>query len=146
MANSNTTHRFVPQAGFCILSAHRMAARFVPCGLILEPDSAWCRKAGRGGMDDDLAEYLREVERALTRMRSEIRAQEIFIEVLLKAASGSIDENRESILTALWIAHAERTETHGDDDEIARFLAKFSARLDVALGRAPKQTGNAKKA
>jgi hypothetical protein len=123
-----------------------MAVKLVSCGLILEPDSAWCRKAGRGGMDDNLAEYLREVERALSRMRSEIRAQEIFIEVLLKAASGSIDENRESILTALWIAHAERTETHGDDDEIARFLAKFSARLDVALGRAPKQPGKREKA
>jgi hypothetical protein len=92
-------------------------------------------------MDDNLAEYLREVERALTRMRSEIRAQEIFIELLLKAASGSIDENRESILTALWIAHAERAETHGEDDDIARFLAKFSARLDLALGRAAKKPG-----
>jgi hypothetical protein len=46
----------------------------------------------------------------------------------------------------LWIAHAERTETHGDDDEIARVLAKFSARLDAALGRAPKQTGKREKA
>ena len=51
-------------------------------------------------MDDNLKEYLREVERALTRMRSEIRAQDIFIDLLLKAASGSIDENREKILTA----------------------------------------------
>ena len=92
-------------------------------------------------MDDNLADYLREVERALSRMRSEIRAQEIFIELLLKAASNSIDENRESILTALWIAHAERTETHGEDDEIARLLAKFSARLDTALGRAPQNAG-----
>jgi hypothetical protein len=136
----------VPQARPLYPLRSADAVKLVPCGLILEPDSAWCRKAGRGGMDDNLAEYLREVERALSRMRSEIRAQEIFIEVLLKAASGSIDENRESILTALWIAHAERTETHGDDDEIARFLAKFSARLDVALGRAPKQTDKREKA
>ncbi len=95
---------------------------------------------------DDLAGYLREVERALSRMRSEIRAQELFIELLLKAASASIEENRESILTALWIAHAERTETHGEDDEIARFLAKFSARLDAALARAPQRSSKPKKA
>jgi hypothetical protein len=88
-------------------------------------------------MDDDLAGYLREVERALRRMRSEIRAQDIFIDLLLKAASASIDENRESILTALWIAHAERAETHGDDDEIAQHLARYSARLDTALARTP---------
>jgi hypothetical protein len=92
-------------------------------------------------MDDDLAGYLREVERALGRMRSEIRAQDIFIELLLKAASASIEENRESILTALWIAQAERTETHGTDDEVARVLAKFSARLDAALARAPRKAG-----
>jgi cell division protein ZapA (FtsZ GTPase activity inhibitor) len=89
---------------------------------------------------DNLADYLKEVERALSRMRSEIRAQELFIELLLKAASGSIEENREAILTALWIAHAERTETHGEDDDIARFLAKFSARLDAALTRTPQKT------
>ena len=90
-------------------------------------------------MDDNLAEYLREVERALSRMRSEIRAQEIFIELLLKAASASIEQNRESILTALWVAHAERLENHGADDEIARILAKFSARLDTAMTRRPDQ-------
>jgi hypothetical protein len=88
-------------------------------------------------MDQNLADYLREVERALSRMRSEIRAQEIFIEILLKAASASIEENRESILTALWVAHAERLETHGGDDEIGRILAKFSARLDTAMIRTP---------
>jgi hypothetical protein len=92
-------------------------------------------------MDDDLAGYLREVERALSRMRSEIRAQDIFIELLLKAASASIEENRESILTALWIAQAERAETHGTDDEIASYLARFSARLDTALARAPRAAG-----
>jgi hypothetical protein len=90
-------------------------------------------------MDDNLAGYLREAERALSRMSSQIRAQEIFIELLLKAASASIEENRESILTALWIAHAERAETHGEDDEIARYLAKFSARLDTALTRTPRK-------
>ncbi len=90
-------------------------------------------------MDQNLADYLREVERALSRMRSEIRAQEIFIEILLKAASASIEENRESILTALWVAHAERLENHGADDEIARILAKFSARLDTAMTRRPDQ-------
>lgn len=88
-------------------------------------------------MDENLADYLREVERALGRMRSEIRAQEIFIDLLLKAASGSIEENRETILTALWVAHTERRETHGAEDEIACLLAKFSARLDTALARAP---------
>jgi hypothetical protein len=97
-------------------------------------------------MDDDLAGYLREVERALSRMRSEIRAQEMFIDLLLKAASASIEENRESILTALWIAHAERTEVHGSDDEIARVLAKFSARLDTALARAPHKKVNREQA
>lgn len=90
-------------------------------------------------MDDNLAGYLREAERALSRMSSQIRAQEIFIELLLKAASASIEENRESILTALWIAHAERAETHGEDDEIARYLAKFSARLGTALTRTPRK-------
>jgi hypothetical protein len=90
-------------------------------------------------MDQNLADYLREVERALSRMRSEIRAQEIFIELLLKAASASIEQNRESILTALWVAHAERLENHGADDEIARILAKFSARLDTAMTRRPDQ-------
>ena len=88
-------------------------------------------------MDQNLADYLREVERALSRMRSEIRAQEIFIELLLKAASASIEQNRESILTALWVAHAERLENHGAEDEIARILAKFSARLDTAMTRSP---------
>ena len=88
-------------------------------------------------MDDNVADYLREVERALSRMRSEIRAQDIFIDLLLKAASSSIDENREAILTALWIAQAERAETNGPDDETARILEKFSARLDTALARAP---------
>jgi hypothetical protein len=90
-------------------------------------------------MDDNLAGCLREVERALSRMNAQIRAQEIFIELLLKAASASIEENRESILTALWIAQAERAETHGEDDEIARSLAKFSARLDTALTRTPRK-------
>ena len=90
-------------------------------------------------MDDNL-EYLREVERALSRMRSEIRAQDIFIDLLLKAASASIDDNREAILTALWIAQAERAETHGADDEMARILGQFSARLDAALARAPLRT------
>ena len=70
-------------------------------------------------------------------MRSEIRAQDIFIDLLLKAASSSIDENREAILTALWIAQAERMETNGPDDEIAHMLGKFSARLDTALARVP---------
>jgi hypothetical protein len=95
-------------------------------------------------MDDNLKEYLREVERALTRMRSEIRAQDIFIDLLLKAASGSIDENREKILTALWIAQAERAEINGAEDETARMLGKLSARLDAALARAsPKATKRA---
>ena len=96
-------------------------------------------------MDDDLAGYLKEVERALGRMRAEIRAQQIFIDLLLKAASASIEENRESILTALWIAYTERAETYGEDDEIAGFLARYSARLDTALVRAapkPKRRGN----
>ena len=88
-------------------------------------------------MDDNLADYLRDVERALSRMRSEIRAQDIFIDLILKAASSSIDENREAILSALWIAQAERAEVHGADDEISRLLETFSARLDAALARAP---------
>ena len=95
-------------------------------------------------MDDNLKEYLREVERALSRMRSEIRAQDIFIDLLLKAASASIDENREKILTALWIAQAERAEVSGPEDETARILGKLSARLDAALARAsPKATKRA---
>lgn len=88
-------------------------------------------------MDENLAGYLRDVERALSRMRSEIRAQEIFIDLILKAASASIDENREAILAALWIAQAERAELHGADDETARMLERFGARLDAALARAP---------
>ena len=88
-------------------------------------------------MDDSLTEYLREAERALTRMSSQLRAQDVFIALLLKAASASIEENREAILTALWVAQAERAETHGDDDETARALARFSARVDAALARAP---------
>jgi hypothetical protein len=95
-------------------------------------------------MDDNLKDYLREVERALSRMRSEIRAQDIFIDLLLKAASASIDENREKILTALWIAQAERAEVNGSEDEIARMLGKLSARLDAALASAsPKATKRA---
>jgi hypothetical protein len=86
-------------------------------------------------MDDNLKEYLREVERALSRMRSEICAQDIFIDLLLKAASASIDQNRETILTALWVAQAERAEVNGADDETARILGKLSTRLDAALAR-----------
>ena len=89
-------------------------------------------------MDDNL-EYLREVERVLSRMRSEIRAQDIFIDLLLKAASAAIDDHREAILTALWVAQAERAETHGPEDETARLLGQFSARLDTALARSPQR-------
>jgi hypothetical protein len=97
-------------------------------------------------MDDSLTEHLREAERVLIRMSSQIRAQDILIDLLLKAASASIEENREAILTALWVAQAERAETHGDDDDTARILARFGARIDTALARAPKSVGRRQRA